>query len=130
MAVENYKILMIAGVAAVAVIGGIIALDISRVTVGTEPHSVYVDPLLDQQSLFTMGRVTIHNTGTEPLTNVRVNFGGGDRLELATIQPGKKIIVSPPPDNSMEFVIVTADNDIYVSKAYRSPPKMVGMMGS
>jgi hypothetical protein len=30
----------------------------------------------------------------------------------------------------MQFVQVTADNDIFVSKAYREMPKMVGMMGS
>ena len=30
----------------------------------------------------------------------------------------------------MEFVMVTADNDIFVSKGYRQMPKMVGMMGS
>jgi hypothetical protein len=30
----------------------------------------------------------------------------------------------------MEFVMISADNDIFVSKAYRELPKMVGMMGS
>jgi len=30
----------------------------------------------------------------------------------------------------MEFVMISADNDVFVSKAYRTPPKMVGMMGS
>ena len=45
-------------------------------------------------------------------------------------KPGEKIILSPPSDNSMQFVMINADNDIFVSKAYRELPKMVGMMGS
>jgi len=77
-----------------------------------------------------MGRVTIQNTGHQPLTNVHVNFGAVDTLDLGTLKEGKKIIVSPPPDNLMEFVMISADNDIFVNKAYRELPKMVGMMGS
>jgi len=30
----------------------------------------------------------------------------------------------------MEFVMISADNDVFVNKAYREMPKMVGMMGS
>jgi hypothetical protein len=59
-----------------------------------------------------------------------VNFGAGDTLELGTINVGEKIIVSPPSNNPMEFVMLSADNDIFVNKAYREMPKMVGMMGS
>ena len=80
--------------------------------------------------MFVMGRVTIQNIGAKPLTNIKVNFGGGDTLQLGTLKAGERIILSPPPDNKMEYVMVTADNDIFVNKAYRSPPKMVGMMGS
>lgn len=91
---------------------------------------MFVDPLLDRQSLFVMGRVAIHNTGAEPLTNVRVNFGSGDALDLGMLEPGRRIIVSPPEGNPMEVVAVSADGGIYVAKGYREMPKMVGMMGS
>ena len=74
--------------------------------------------------------MAIHNTGSQPLTGVTVNFGYGDRLDLGTLERGGRVIVSPPPENPMEFVTVSADNGVYVSKAYREPPKMVGMMGS
>ncbi|MGI9567749.1 MAG: hypothetical protein ACR2LL_12155, partial [Nitrosopumilus sp.] len=84
----------------------------------------------DKQSLFVMGRVTIQNTGSQPLTNVHVNFGQGDTLDLGTLKVGQKIIVSPPPENPMEFVMISADNEIFVNKSYREMPKMVGMMGS
>ena len=53
-----------------------------------------------------------------PLSNVRVNFGGGETLDLGTMEPRQKVIVSPPPNNSMEFVHVSADPGVFVSKAY------------
>jgi hypothetical protein len=77
-----------------------------------------------------MGRVTIQNTGSQPLTNIHVNFGAGDTLDIKILKVGQKIIISPPPENPMKFVMISADNDVFVNKAYREMPKMVGMMGS
>ena len=77
-----------------------------------------------------MGRVTIQNTGSQPITNLHVNFGAGDTLDIKILKVGQKIIVSPPSENPMEFVMIYADDDIFVNKAYREMPKMVGMMGS
>jgi hypothetical protein len=110
--------------------GIIFGMDVLKLSVSTQDYDIFVDPVLDKQSLFVMGRVTIQNTGSEPLTNVRVNFGDGDTLDLGTLKIGQKIIVSPPPENSMQYVMVDADNGVFVSKAYREMPKMVGMMGS
>ena len=104
--------------------------DVMRGNIATQDYEIYVDPLIDKQNLFITGRVTIQNTGGLPLTNVKVNFGEGDTLELGTLDAGEKVIVSPPSDNQMEYVQVSADPDIFVNKAYREPPKMVGMMGS
>ncbi len=128
--VNTYRAFIIAGVVAVGVIGAIVTLDISKVSIATQDYEIFVDPLKDEQNMFVMGRVTIQNTGAKPLTNIIVNFGDGDTLQLGTLKAGERIILSPPPDNKMEYVMVTADNDIFVNKAYRSPPKMVGMMGS
>ena len=108
----------------------IIGADVLKLSVSTQDHDIFVDPILDKQSLFVMGRVTIQNTGSNPLTNVHVNFGDGNTLDLGTLKAGQKIIVSPPPENSMEFVMVSADDGVFVNKAYREMPKMVGMMGS
>ncbi len=121
---------MALGVAAVAAMAVVFGADLMRGTVATQDHAIFVDPLIDRQNLFVTGRVTVQNTGGERLTNVRVNFGGGGVLELGALDPGKKVIVSPPPESPMEFVVVTADPGVLVSKAYREPPKMVGMMGS
>ena len=127
---KTYTALVGIGIGVVAVLGVLIILDISKVVLVTEDYAIHVDPLIDKQSLFKMARVTIQNIGSKPLTNVKINFGGGDILDLGTLDKGEKIIVSPPPKNAMQFVQVSADHDIFVSKAYRTPPKMVGMMGS
>lgn len=112
------------------VIGSLVFFDIAKSAFPSKNYDLDVDPIIDKQSMFTTGRITIKNTGSQPLTNVRVNFGGGDILELGTMQSGEKVILSPPEDNEMEYVQVSADPDLFVSKAYREPPKMVGMMGS
>ena len=127
---SQYTVILAAGICGIAAMAVVFSIDTLKLSVSTQEYDVFVDPVLDKQSLFVMGRVTIQNTGSQPLTNVHVNFGAGDTLELDTLNVGQKIIVSPPPENPMEFVIVSADNDVFVSKAFREMPKMVGMMGS
>ncbi len=128
--VITYKILVWGGVGVIAILGIVVGLSVSKGVISSEQYEIFVDPFKDKQDLFVMARVTIQNVGSQPLTNVRVNFGGGDIQELGTLIPGQKIIISPPPDNALEFVMVTADEGIFVSKAYRTPTKMPGMMGS
>lgn len=127
---KQYTIIIGAGVGVIVIMTIIFGMDILKLSISTQEYDIFVDPLLDKQNMFVMGRVTIQNTGSESLTNVRVNFGDGDTLDLGTLKSGQKVIVSPPPENPMEFVMVSADNDIFVNKAYREMPKMVGMMGS
>ena len=127
---KQYTVILAAGITAIALVAVVFGADLVKLSIPTQEYSIFVDPILDKQSLFVMGRVTIQNTGSQPLTNIHVNFGAGDTLDLKTLKAGQKIILSPPPDNPMEFVMISADNDIFVSKAYREMPKMVGMMGS
>ena len=126
----TYKIILIGITAAIVTIGVIVGVSLSKGIFSSQQYDVSVDPFKDPQSLFTMSRVTIQNTGSAPLTNVRANFGAGQIQELGTLKPGQKVIISPPSDNPMEFVIVTSDEGIYVNKAYRLPSKLPGMMGS
>ena len=126
----TYKIILIGIAAAIVAIGVIVGVSLSKGTFASQQYEISVDPFKDPQSLFTMSRVTIQNTGSAPLTNVRANFGAGQIQELGTLKPGQKVIISPPSDNPMEFVIVTSDEGIYVTKAYRLPSKLPGMMGS
>jgi len=118
------------GIGVIAVLAVVLGHSLSMGTFGIEKYAIFVDPFKDEQDLFVMARVIIQNTGNEPLTNVRANFGGGDIQELGTLQPGQKILLSPPPDNPLEFVMVSTDEGIFVNKVYRIPVKMLGMMGS
>lgn len=127
---KQYTVIAGIGIGVIVLMAVVFGADVIKLSVPTQDHDIFVDPILDKQSLFVMGRVTIQNTGSEPLTNIHINFGDGDTLDIKNLKAGQKIIVSPPPENSMEFVMISADNDIFVSKAYRELPKMVGMMGS
>ena len=125
-----YTVILFIGITAIGIMIVIFGADILKLSITTQDYDIFVDPILDKQSLFVMGRITIQNTGSQPLTNLHVNFGAGDTLDIGMLQAGQKIIVSPPPDNPMEFVMISADNGIFINKAYREMPKMVGMMGS
>jgi len=117
-------------------IGGTAAIIILVVTMAfpgsttTSDSSILVDPTKEKQKLFILARVMIQNTGNYPLTNITIDYGGGDKDFIPTLKSGKTIILSPPNDNSLQFVRVTADGGIDVYKAYREPVAMPGMMGS
>ena len=117
-------------------IGGAAAVIILVITMAfpgstvTSDNSILVDPTKEKQSLFVIARVMIQNTGNQPLTNITIDYGDGDKDFIPTLKSGKTIILSPPDGNSLQFVRVTADGGIDVYKAYREPVAMPGMMGS
>ena len=126
----NYKFLIVGVIAALT---GISIAIFGVLTMGyfsQETYSISVDPTKEKQTLFIMARVSIQNTGSGALTNVQINYGEGDKDYLGTLKPCQSIIVSPPQGNSLQYVIVSAEPDIYVSKVYREPIGMPGMMGS
>jgi len=100
------------------------------VSTTTPDNSILVDPTKEKQTLFVLARVTIQNTGNQPLTNITIDYGDGDSDFIPILKPGKTLIMSPPEGNSLQFVRVTADGNIDVYKAYREPIAMPGMMGS
>ena len=126
------KILIGSGLGGLAVIAAVTVLLAfpSPTTYNESGYSIMVDPTKEQQSLFIIARVLVQNTGTQPLTNLTIDYGDGDRDFIGTLNPGKTIILSPPGDNPLQYVTVTADGGIYEFKAYREPVAMPGMMGS
>ena len=117
-------------------IGGAAAVIILVITMAfpgstvTSDNSILVDPTKEKQSLFVIARVMIQNTGNQPLTNITIDYGEGDKDFIPILKPGKTMILSPPDGNSLQFVRVTADGNVDVYKAYREPVAMPGMMGS
>jgi len=118
------------GIAALIAISAVIIYTAFPSPTAFDDHSIMVDPTVEKQSLFTIARVTVQNTGSSPLTNLTINYGDNDIDFIGTLDPGKTIILSPPQGNSLQYVIVTADGDVHVFKAYREPVAMPGMMGS
>lgn len=88
-----------------------------------------IDALKEEQSLFTHTRVTITNTGKQPLTNIKVNYGNKTEI-VSLLEPGQSFPLSPPAGSSLQRIIVTSDQGINITKEYRTPIKMPGMMGS
>ena len=117
-------------------IGGAAAVIILVITMAfpgstvTSDNSILVDPTKEKQSLFVLARVMIQNTGNQPLTNITIDYGDGDKDFIPILKPGKTMILSPPDGNSLQFVRVTADGNVDVYKAYREPIAMPGVMGS
>jgi hypothetical protein len=116
-----------------AVGGGVAVLTIfllfSVFAVATQNYAINVDPIKDNQYLFSTGRVMITNTGKLPLTNIVVNYGS--KLDkLTSLSPGENAMLSPPENSTLKSVTVTADHGLSVTKDYRTPLKIPGMMGS
>ena len=97
----------------------------------TEEYAVFLDPFKDKQSLVTDTHVTVQNVGKAPLTNVTVYYGGSSKPDvIPVLKPGEKVILSPSAGSDLQEVTVTTDQGIHVTKPYRTPINMPGMMGS
>jgi hypothetical protein len=99
----------------------------------TRDYAIDIDPIKDSQNLFSTSRVTVANVGKLPLTNIVVNYGGnGNKIteKIASLLPGEKVLLSPPESSPLKSVKVTTDQGLIVTKGYRTPIKIPGMMGS
>jgi hypothetical protein len=119
----------------VLIIGAIIALSgvlivVYGFNIFSADYNLEIDPLKDEQNLFSTARVALSNTGKLPLTNVVINYGGQSTESLASISPGQKLLLSPPENVPLDFVTVTTSEGLNMTKMYRTPIKLPGMMGS
>lgn len=61
-----------------------------------------------------MVRIYVHNTGSSPLTNIKVDYGTSSEPVLPILNPGDKVMFSPPAGTKM--VTVTDNQNITVTK--------------
>jgi hypothetical protein len=118
-----------------AICGGIVTVAIVVILLimqgPTEEYAIFLDPFKDKQPLVTDTHVTVQNVGKESLTNVKVDYGGSSKSDLILLlKPGEKVILSPPAGGDLQEVTVTTDQGVNVTKPYRIPINMPGMMGS
>jgi hypothetical protein len=93
-------------------------------------YNIEIDPLKDEQNLFRTARVALSNTGKLPVTNVVINYDGQMTESVELISPGQKLLLSPPQNVPLDFVTVTTSEGLNLTKMYRTPIKLPGMMGS
>lgn len=110
---------MIFGLTIIVVIGGIMGFPILKLFVGLPDYDLHVEAIIDDQKTIAVGQVLLQNTGSKPLTDVKIDFGEGKKIELGTLDVRDRIILTPPQDNKMESVTVFADHHISVKKEYR-----------
>jgi hypothetical protein len=119
-------VIMAAGLGTVsAIMVGLLLLS----TIPTENYSLDVDPMKDEQSLFVNSRVVLTNTGKMPLTDLRVDYGSTTE-SVSRLDPGQKVSLSPPSGSNLNTVVVSTSEGINVTKDYRKPIKLPGMIGS
>ena len=115
---KGRKPLLFVGIGAGAAVA--IAITILVVSHSNTPqYAISVDP----RSEMVMGsgmnmRIYVANIGLQPLTNVKLDWGGGKSDSLPILNPGEKEMFSPP--SSSTLVTVTADNGISVMKSLMS----------
>jgi hypothetical protein len=98
-------------------------------TIPTKNYSLDVDPMKDEQSLFINARVVLTNTGKLPVTNLLVDYGSTTE-SVSRLDPGQKVSLSPPSGSNLDKVIVSTNEGLNVTKDYRKPLKLPGMIGS
>ena len=118
-----------------AICGGVVTVAIVVILLivqgPTEEYAIFLDPFKDKQPLVIEIHVTVQNVGKESLTNVKVDYGGSSKPDLILLlKPGEKVILSPPAGSDLQEVTVTTDQGVNVTKPYRTPINMPGMMGS
>ena len=125
--------LIFASIGGASIVVVTVLLLFSVFAISTKDYAIDIDPIKDNQNLFNTARLTVTNAGKLPLTNIVVNYGGnGDKTveKLASLSPGEKVLLSPPEGSTLQSVTVTADHGVSITKAYRTPIKIPGMMGS
>jgi hypothetical protein len=129
---QRYSTIVLASAGGATLVIAVMLLS-SIFAVATKNYSIDVDPIKDNQNLFNTARVTVTNTGKLPLTNIVVNYGGTGAnaiQKLAFLSPGEKVLLSPPESSTLQSITITADHGVSITKAYRTPIKIPGMMGS
>ena len=102
------------------------------ISVPFKQYSLEVDALKDPQSLLVNSRVVLKNNGKQALNDIYIVYDNNRNLteNLLRIEPGQTIILSPPQGALLNSVTVFTGEGISVDKAFRSPIKMPGMIGS
>ena len=125
---KDFKIYIFIIILVALISSGFYLLEYLKIT-KTKDYDLAVDALKEEQSLFTHTRAQITNTGKLPLTNVMIDYGNKTQI-IDILEPGERFPLNPPSGSNLDRIIITTNEGINVTKDYRTPIKMPGMMGS
>lgn len=81
----------------------------------TQQYALSVEPRTEMvMGVGNVVRIYVQNTGSSPLTNVKIDYGTTSEPVLPILNPGEKQMFSPPAGTKM--VTVTDDQNITVMK--------------
>lgn len=96
-----------------------------------KPYSLEIDAIKDKTDISgTFYRVKVTNSGTNPLTGLKVNLGKGDIQNMDLLESGQSFFFYPKPETNTSIVKVTTTEGIEKESNYRSPLKGIGLPGS
>ena len=96
-----------------------------------KPYSLEIDAIKDKTDISgTFYRVKVTNSGTNPLTGLKVYLGKGDIQNMDLLEPGQSFFFYPKPETNTSIVKVTTIEGIEKESNYRSPLKGIGLPGS
>ncbi|HUL51648.1 MAG TPA: hypothetical protein VLT10_00070 [Verrucomicrobiae bacterium] len=107
--------------------GGIAAISIVIVFVflastPTKDFALFVDPVITKGGGSTDTHVTIKNVGRQPITHMIIDYGGQTSPDkISILDPGQRVVLSPPQGSDLNEVKVTADDGIDIVQPYRTP---------
>lgn len=112
--------IVIVGILATVII--FLAFNFLPILPPSQKYAISVNPILVKDEMGTETHVAIKNTGMDALTNVTVNYGGTAKPDIIPIlNPGDKIMLSPPDGSDLTEVRVTTDQGIDITQPYTTP---------
>ncbi len=79
-------------------------------------YSLYVDARTESGDGTTDSHLTIINTGSAPLTNLKIAYDSGKPDFLPILNPGERTLLSP--STSAKMVTITDDQGVTVTKFF------------
>lgn len=83
----------------------------------TTPYSLYVDARTESGDGTTDSHLTMINTGTQSLTNLKMTYDVGKPDTIPILNPGDRIILSPPAIS--HSVTITDDQGLTITKPFQ-----------
>lgn len=102
------------------------------ISIPSQKYSLDIDAIKDPESLFVNSRVILKNTGLSTVNNINIVYDNNLKYmtKINSLDPGQTIIISPPAGAPLINLHVTSQEGISLSKDFRSPVKLPGMIGS